>query len=124
VPNKWSTMPWRHIGGGGDVYIHILLTLTLAGGGWSASRPGRFTPAEGASSTHWIGGWVDPRAGLDDLEKRKFLTLQGLKLWPLSLPAIASCYTDYATPAPIYIHKGSQDDHMQLCIRIPGMENQ
>jgi hypothetical protein len=24
--------------------------------------------------THWIGGWVDSRTGLDDLEKRKFLT--------------------------------------------------
>jgi hypothetical protein len=30
--------------------------------------------------THWIGGWVDLRAGLDDLEKRKFLTLPGLEL--------------------------------------------
>jgi hypothetical protein len=30
--------------------------------------------------THWIGGWVDPRAGLDDVEKRKFLTLPGLEL--------------------------------------------
>jgi hypothetical protein len=27
---------------------------------------------------------VDPRAGLDDLEKRKFLTLPGLELRPLS----------------------------------------
>jgi hypothetical protein len=53
-----------------DVQIHILLTSTLAGGEWSESRPGRFTPGEGASCTHWIGGWVDPRARLDDLEKR------------------------------------------------------
>jgi hypothetical protein len=30
--------------------------------------------------THWIGGWVDPRAGLDGVEKRKFLTLPGLEL--------------------------------------------
>jgi hypothetical protein len=30
--------------GGVDVEIHIFLTLTLAGGEWSASRPGRFTP--------------------------------------------------------------------------------
>jgi hypothetical protein len=37
--------------------------------------------------THWIGGWVDPRASLDDLEKRKYLTLSGLKLQPLSHPA-------------------------------------
>jgi hypothetical protein len=24
-------------------------------------------------STHWIGGWVDPRVGLDAVEKRKIL---------------------------------------------------
>jgi hypothetical protein len=30
---------------------------------------------------------VDPRAGLDDLEKRKFLTLPGLQLRPLGHPA-------------------------------------
>jgi hypothetical protein len=37
--------------------------------------------------TDWIGGWVDPRAGLDDLEKRKFFTIPGLELRPLSRPA-------------------------------------
>jgi hypothetical protein len=30
---------------------------------------------------------VDPRASLDDLEKRKFLTLPGLELRPLGRPA-------------------------------------
>jgi hypothetical protein len=30
---------------------------------------------------------VDPRAGLDDVEKRKFLTLLGLQLQPLGRPA-------------------------------------
>jgi hypothetical protein len=37
---------------------------------------------------------VDLRAGLDDLEKRKFFNLPGLELQP-----VASCYTDYAIPA-------------------------
>jgi hypothetical protein len=37
--------------------------------------------------THWIGGWVDPRAGLDDMEKRKFLTLPGLEFQPLGRTA-------------------------------------
>jgi len=32
---------------------------------WSASRPGRFTARERESDTHWIGGWVGPRTGLD-----------------------------------------------------------
>jgi hypothetical protein len=73
--------------GGVDLYIHIFLTSVLVEGEWSASRPGRFTPGEKAPSTHWIGGWVGPRAGLDDVEKRKFLTLPGLELRPLCRPA-------------------------------------
>jgi hypothetical protein len=53
----------------------------------SASRPCRCTPGERAPGSHWIGGWVDPRAGLEDVEKRKFLTLPGLQLRPLGRPA-------------------------------------
>jgi hypothetical protein len=33
------------------------------------------------------GGWVGPRAGMDDVEKRKFLTIPGLELRPLGLTA-------------------------------------
>jgi hypothetical protein len=47
----------------------------------------RFTPGERAPGTHWRGGWVGPRAGLDKVEKRKFLTLPGLELQPLGRPA-------------------------------------
>jgi hypothetical protein len=68
--------------GGMDVQIHIFLTSALTGGEWSDSCPSRFTPRERAPGTHWIGGWVDSRAGLDDVEKRKFLTLPGLELRP------------------------------------------
>jgi hypothetical protein len=42
---------------------------------------------ERTPGTHWIGGWVDLRSGLDDVEKRKFLTLPGLELRPLGRPA-------------------------------------
>jgi hypothetical protein len=52
----------------------IFLISALAGSEWSASRPGCFTHAERAADTHCIGGWVDPRAGLDDVKKRRFLT--------------------------------------------------
>jgi hypothetical protein len=55
--------------GGMDVETHVFLTSALVGGEWSASRPGWFTPEEGAPGTHWRGGWVGPRAGLDDVEK-------------------------------------------------------
>jgi hypothetical protein len=58
------------------------LTSALDGGEWSASSPGRFTPG-----THWIGGWLGPRAGLHAAEKRIFLTLPGLEFRPLGRPA-------------------------------------
>jgi hypothetical protein len=47
---------------------------------WVVRRPGRFTPGERVLGTHCIGDWVNPRAGLDDMEKWKFLTLPELKL--------------------------------------------
>jgi hypothetical protein len=67
--------------GGVDVYIQIFLTSALVWTEWSASRHGLFTPG-----THCIGGWVDPRAGLDDMEKWKFLTLAELEIRPLGRP--------------------------------------
>jgi hypothetical protein len=72
--------------GGVDVEIHIFLTSVLVGE-WSASRPCCFTRREITPGNHWIGGWVDPKAGLDDVEKRKFLTLPGLELRSLGCPA-------------------------------------
>jgi hypothetical protein len=44
-------------------------------------------PRGKSPGTHWVGGWVDPRAGLNEVEKRKFLTPPGLKLRPLGRPA-------------------------------------
>jgi hypothetical protein len=73
--------------GGEDVQIHIFLNSALAVGEWSASRPGRFIPGERAPCIHWIGGCVDPRAGLDEVTKRKFLALPGLELRPLGCPS-------------------------------------
>jgi hypothetical protein len=55
--------------GGVDVKSHIFLTSALAGGEWSTSRPDRFNIGERDPGTHWIGGWVDPKAGLDDVVK-------------------------------------------------------
>jgi hypothetical protein len=73
--------------GGVYVEIHIFLTSALTGGEWLASCPGRFTARERAPGTDWIEGSVDPRAVLDDVEKRKILTLQELELRPLGRPA-------------------------------------
>jgi hypothetical protein len=67
-----------YVYGRGESIAPPFLTSALAGSEWSASRPGRFTPEERALGIHWIGGWMDPRAGLDDVEKRIFLILPGL----------------------------------------------
>jgi hypothetical protein len=81
--------------GGVDVEIHIYLTSALAEGEWSASRPGSFSPVERVSGTHWIGGWVD------DLEKRKCLTLPVLELRLLSPPSHSQPLYRLRNPAPL-----------------------
>jgi hypothetical protein len=42
-----------------------IFTLALDGSEWSASCHRCFTPAERVPGTHWIGGWMALRAGLD-----------------------------------------------------------
>jgi hypothetical protein len=49
-------------------------------------------PPGKSPGTHCIGAWVDPRAGLDKMEKWKFLTLPGLEPRPLSRPARSHGY--------------------------------
>jgi hypothetical protein len=73
---SWVTL---YVGDGG--IAPLFLTSALDIGELSASRPSRFTPG-----TRWIGGWVGPRDGLGDLEKRKFLTQPGPELRPLGRP--------------------------------------
>jgi hypothetical protein len=41
------------------------------------------------------------RAGLDDMEKGKFLTLLGLELDPSVIQPIVSHYTDWAISSPL-----------------------
>jgi hypothetical protein len=82
---------------GVDVYIHIFLALKLAGGEWSASRPGLFSSRKRAPGTHWIGGWVGPRDGMKVVEKILYFT--GTQT-PTPWSPVASRYTDCAIPAP------------------------
>jgi hypothetical protein len=72
------------------------LTSALVGGEWLASWPDRVIPGEIATVTHSKGSWVGPRAGLDEVEKGKFLTLSGLEL-----QFVASRYTDWAILGPL-----------------------
>jgi hypothetical protein len=52
--------------------------LVLDGSEWSALRFCRFKHAKRTPGTHWTGGWVGLRAGLDAVEKRK-LAVPGIK---------------------------------------------
>jgi hypothetical protein len=52
---------------GGWMYRSTFLDLGTSWCEWTTSRSGRFTPGERAPGTHWAGGWVDLRDGLDDL---------------------------------------------------------
>jgi hypothetical protein len=85
---------------GMDVYIHVFLTSALAGGEWSVSSPSRFNPGEKATGIHWIGGWVERRGGLDDVEKRKFFILPGLELRLLGRPARSQSLYRLSYPGP------------------------
>jgi hypothetical protein len=70
-------------------------TSALEGDEWSVSRPGRFTPRERASGTHWIGGWVGLRADLNAVVKRKIPSAhpESKLRTPFVLPVIQR-YTD------------------------------
>jgi hypothetical protein len=49
--------------------------------------PAALPPGKEPPGTHWIGGWLCPRTGLDEVEVRKILPLPGLELRPLSRSA-------------------------------------
>jgi hypothetical protein len=59
-------------GGSGDIAPRFLASV-LDGDEWSVSGPGRLI----APGTHFIGGWVCPRVGLNAVEKRKNLHCNG-----------------------------------------------
>jgi hypothetical protein len=70
-----------------DVQTHVFLTSALVGGEWSVPRASHITPWEWGLGTHWMGVWVGPRDGFDDVERRKILLLPGLELRRFGCPA-------------------------------------
>jgi hypothetical protein len=82
------------------------LTSALDGGEWLASRPGRFNSTEGSPSTHCIGGWVGPRAGLDSV---LFPVLAGIRT-----PDHPVLY-HWAIPAPHFVVNSF---YKSLCLRV------
>jgi hypothetical protein len=74
--------------------LYSFMTSALDGGGWSTSRPGRLYPWE-RPGTHFTGGWLGPRVGLDMCGK--ISPPPGFD--PRTFQPVASRYTDYAIPA-------------------------
>jgi hypothetical protein len=79
--------------------IHVFLNSTLVGDEFSASHFGRFTSKERVPSTYWTGGWVGPRAGLDEMERGNSLSYRDSNSDPSVVQPVASRYTDCVIPA-------------------------
>jgi hypothetical protein len=58
---QYALMAWCSVKAQGQLYLYP----TLDGGEWSVSHLDRFTHGVRIPGTHWLGGWVGPRAGLD-----------------------------------------------------------
>jgi hypothetical protein len=88
---------------------------------WVVSfTPRPLYPRERAPGTHCIGGWVeDPRAGLDNMEKWKFLTKPGLEPRPLSRPARSQSLYRLryrgSRPFSIYLNFTLRFEHRPSC---------
>jgi hypothetical protein len=94
-----STTPWRRTGELRYSSAHPL-TSALDGGECSTSGSGRLTPRERAPGTHLIGGWVGPRAVLDEVVKKK-IPGPRRELNPRTpiVQPVAQRYTDWAITA-------------------------
>jgi hypothetical protein len=54
-----------------EVWLHALLISALIGVGVVSFTPRPVYSRGRTPGTYWIGGWVDPRDGLDVMAKRK-----------------------------------------------------
>jgi hypothetical protein len=98
-----STTPWRRTGEWKYGSMHSL--TSALDDEWSASWPGRFTPRERAPATHWLGGWVGPRAGLNTVVRRKIPSRRrDTNPDHLIVQPVGSRYTDWFIPALISLY--------------------
>jgi hypothetical protein len=65
----------------------VFLTSALVWGCGQLHAPAALPPEERTPGTHWIGGWVNPKAGPDDMQKWKFSTLPWREVRPSVRPA-------------------------------------
>jgi hypothetical protein len=91
-------MSWRHMGEEEVLFLLILNLRTKWGWVVSVTSRPRFTPG-----THWIGGWVGLRAGLDAGARRKILCLcRGSNLEHPIVQPVVRHYTEWATALSPY----------------------
>jgi len=60
--------------GGEDVWLYAFLTSSLGRGG-NRQAPAALPIAKEPPRSHWIGGWVGPRAVLDAVVKSKYMLI-------------------------------------------------
>jgi hypothetical protein len=102
------------------------LTSALVGGEWSASCSGLFTPRERAPGTHWIGGWVGPRAVLDAVVKRKIPSpRRESNPRTTIIQPVVQRYTDWAITALVmsFIHIQNENIPLGNAISLKKFQN-
>jgi hypothetical protein len=67
----------------------------------STSRPGSLTPGERVPGTHWIGCWLELRAGLDAMQQRKITC----SCWESNSGCKARNRSPYGLSYPGSLHK-------------------
>jgi hypothetical protein len=103
--------PWRLLGGE-EVQLLLILNLGTRWGWVVSITPWpRFTPVERTPGTHWSGGWVVPRAGLDAEARRKSLCfcrgsnpgrpVRSQTLYWLSYPDPSGIYSSWNKIRPV-----------------------
>jgi hypothetical protein len=88
----------KALGGERRYSSYSFSTSALDGGESSALGPGRALPSGRTHGTHWTGGWVGPRAGLDTEDRGKILCLcRGSNLDRPVVQSVVRHYTAWAT---------------------------
>jgi hypothetical protein len=83
-----------------DIQINAFLISALVAAEWLASRPQQLYPREIALGTLWIREWVGPIIGLDDVGRRRTLSLPGLEVRTVGSPKRSPSLYRLSYPPP------------------------
>jgi hypothetical protein len=110
-------MPWNRTES--ECIDPIFLTSALARSEWSASRPCRFTPEEGATCTHWTGTWVDPQPVWMMWRSDYSSSCRHSNCEPSVVQAVPIRSTDYNNPDPYVKYLPDiKTDLIILCLQL------